>query len=109
MMANILDDMYINEKLVQDSGYTEIRIPEDLREKADYILIQRESTLEFAKLYEIIKAPEGSEKLNTFVSDSQRFMEEYRFDSNATLDDTDFIDEANILVINMNGKWLRNY
>lgn len=32
---------YIDTTLVQDSGYTEKRIPEKLREKADYIFIQR--------------------------------------------------------------------
>lgn len=41
-MANILDNPYIMETLTQDSGYTEKRIPANLRDEADYILIQRE-------------------------------------------------------------------
>lgn len=41
-MADIINDMYIMNDLVQDSGYTEKRIPEDLRSEADYIFIQRD-------------------------------------------------------------------
>lgn len=45
-MPNILDNPYIIERLTQDSGYTEKRIGKDsfmnVREEADYILLQRE-------------------------------------------------------------------
>ena len=228
MAENILDDMYIIEKLVQDSGYTEIRIPKELRDEADYILVQRElgasgiraeaeigsgvdgvltvelnkfglfgndyslnvviteavtsaldvsmtdkvititlatdglgdlddtantvtdiydtfitfdSDLEFivtvsglgngiistessqsfiggvdyvaesnvSRDYQIIKVPSESNILYTHVSDAYRFLEEYRLNTNVTLDSTDVIDEANILVVTLNGKWIRNY
>lgn len=228
MAENILDDMYIIEKLVQDSGYTEVRIPKELRDEADYILVQRElgasgiraeaeigsgvdgvltvelnkfglfgndyslnvviteavdsaldvsmtdkvititlatdglgdlddtantvtdiydtfiifdSDLEFivtisglgngiistessqsfiggvdyvaesnvSRDYQVIKVPSGSNILYTHVSDVYRFLEEYRLNTNVTLDSNDVIDEANILVVSLNGKWLRNY
>jgi hypothetical protein len=39
---DILNNPYIDETMTQDSGYTDKRIPEILRGKADYILVQRE-------------------------------------------------------------------
>lgn len=104
MAEDILNDMYIDETLTQDSGYTKERIPEVLREQADYILVQEAVTGDeeegYEGRYEIIKAPDEEDEGN-YVGSVHHFIENNDLGS--------YFSELNILSISKNGKWMRNF
>lgn len=94
--------MTIRNNLFQDSGYTEFRIPKEIRDAADYIFIQREKGQISGganKYFEIIKTPNND--LHNYVGDVYKWISDNEIDDSGN--------KVNILVISLNGKWLRNY